>query len=188
MDCSTPGFPVHYQLPELAQTHVDRVSDAIQLSHPLLSPSPPAFNLSQHQGLFQWVSSLHQVAKVLELQLQHHSFLNTPPLMYMNECTFIHVLTFVHTCIPSMPLSHHHLHKNCSPILSPWRNKRQSTPVFLPRISHRQESLARLQSMGLWKSQAWLSNQTTIKQSSPLQRKKSLKELSMLMLFALSLL
>ena len=68
MDYSTPGFPVHHQLPELTQTHVHQVSDAIQLSHPLLSPSPPAFDLSQHQGLFQWVSSLHQVAKVLEFQ------------------------------------------------------------------------------------------------------------------------
>ena len=74
MDCSTPGLPVHHQLPELAQTHVRRVSDAIQLSHPLLSPSPPYFNLFQHQGLFQWVSSSHQVAKVLEFQLQHQSF------------------------------------------------------------------------------------------------------------------
>ena len=72
--CSTPGFPVHYQHPELAQTHVHRVSDAIQSSHPLSFPFPPAFNLSQHQGLFQWVSSSHQVAKVLELQLQHQSF------------------------------------------------------------------------------------------------------------------
>ena len=63
MDCSTPGFPVHHQLLELAQTHVHRVDDAIQPSHPLSSPSPPAFNLSQHQGLFQWFSSSHQVAK-----------------------------------------------------------------------------------------------------------------------------
>ena len=70
MDCSRkPGFPVHRQLPKIAQTHVHRVGDAIQLSHPLSSPSPPAFNLSHHQGLFQWLSSLHQVAKVLELQL-----------------------------------------------------------------------------------------------------------------------
>ena len=53
MDYSTPGFPVHHQLPELAQIHVHRVSDAIQLSHPLLSPSPPAFNLAQHQGHLQ---------------------------------------------------------------------------------------------------------------------------------------
>ena len=74
MDCSTPGLPVHRQLLELAQTHVHRVSDAIQPSHLLLSPSPPAFNLSQHQGFFQWVSSSHQVAKALELQLQHQSF------------------------------------------------------------------------------------------------------------------
>ena len=74
MDCSTPGLPVHHQLPELVQTHVHWVSDAIQPSHPLSSPSPPAFNLSQHQGLFQWVSSLHEVAKVLEFQLHHQSF------------------------------------------------------------------------------------------------------------------
>ena len=69
----TPGFPVHHQLPELTQTHVHRVGDAIQPSHPLSSPSPPAFTLSQHQGLSQWVSSSHQVAKVLEFQLQHQS-------------------------------------------------------------------------------------------------------------------
>ena len=73
-DCSMPGLPVHHQLPEFTQTHVHQVGDAIQPSHPLLSPSPPALNLSQHQGLFNWVSSLHQVAKVLELQLQHQSF------------------------------------------------------------------------------------------------------------------
>ena len=70
MDCSTPGFPVQHQLPELAQTHVHQVSDAIQPSHPLSSLSPPAFHLSQPQGLYQWVSSSHQVAKVLEFQLQ----------------------------------------------------------------------------------------------------------------------
>ena len=74
MDYSTPGPPVHQQLPELDQTHVHRVSDAIQPSRPLSSPFPPAFNLSQHQGLFQGVSSSHQVAKRLELQLQHQSF------------------------------------------------------------------------------------------------------------------
>ena len=74
MDCSTPGLPVHHQLPELTQTHVHWVGNAIQPSHPLSSPSLPAFNLSQHQGLFKWVSSLHQVAKLLEFQLQHQSF------------------------------------------------------------------------------------------------------------------
>ena len=74
MDCSTPGFHVHHQLLELTQTQLHRISDAIQPSHPLSSPSPPSFNLSQHQSLFQWVSSLHQVAKVLEFQLLHQSF------------------------------------------------------------------------------------------------------------------
>ena len=74
MHCTMPGFPVHHQLPELAQHHVHPVGNNIQPSHPLSSPSLPAFNLSQHQGHLQWVSSLHQVAKVLELQLQHQFF------------------------------------------------------------------------------------------------------------------
>ena len=74
MNCSMPGFPVHHQLPELAQTHVHWGGDAIWTFHPLSSLSPAAFNLSQHQSLFQWVSSFHQVAKVLEFQHQHHSF------------------------------------------------------------------------------------------------------------------
>ena len=78
MNCSTPGLPVHHQLPEFTQTHVHWVGDAIQPSHPLSSPSPPAPNPSQHQGFFKWVSSLHQVAKVLEFQLQHQSFQWTP--------------------------------------------------------------------------------------------------------------
>ena len=73
MDSSTPNFPVHHQLQELAQTHVHWVNEAIQPSHPLLSPSPLAFNLSQNQGLFKWVSSFYQVAKGLEFQLQHQS-------------------------------------------------------------------------------------------------------------------
>ena len=81
MDCNTPGFPVHHQLPELAQTHVHRVGDGIQPSNPLSSPSPPALKLSQHQGLFQGVSSLHQVAKILEFELQLQSFQWTPRLI-----------------------------------------------------------------------------------------------------------
>ena len=78
MDCSTLDFPVLHHLMELIPTPVHWVGDAIQPSHPLLSPSPPAPNPSQHQGLFQWVNSLHEVAKVLELQLQHQSFQWTP--------------------------------------------------------------------------------------------------------------
>ena len=74
MDCSTPDFSVLHQLLELTQIHVHWVSDAIWLSYPLSSPSPPAFNLSQQQSLCKWVSSSHQVAKVLEFQLQHQSF------------------------------------------------------------------------------------------------------------------
>ena len=78
MDCSMPGLPVHHQLPEFTQTHVHRVGDAIQPSHSMSSPSPLTFNLSQHQGLFKWVSSLYQVPKVLEFQLQHQPFQWTP--------------------------------------------------------------------------------------------------------------
>ena len=78
MNCSMPGLPVHHQLLESTQTHVHRVGDAIQSSHPLLSPSPPALNLSHHQGLLKWITSSHQVAKVLEFQLQHQSFQWSP--------------------------------------------------------------------------------------------------------------
>ena len=78
MNLSTPGLPVHHHLPEFIQTHVHLVSDAIQPSHPLSFPFPPAPNPSQHQGLFQWVSTSHEVAKVLEFQLQHQSFQWTP--------------------------------------------------------------------------------------------------------------
>ena len=78
MNCSTPGLPVHHRLPEFTQTHVHPISDAIQPSHPLSSPSPPAPNPSQHQSLFQWVNSSHEVAKTLEFQPQHQSFQWTP--------------------------------------------------------------------------------------------------------------
>ena len=78
MNRSTTGLRVHHQLPEFTQTHIHRVSDAIQPSHPLSSPSPPAPNPSQHQSLFQWVNPSHEVAKVLEFQLQHHSFQRNP--------------------------------------------------------------------------------------------------------------
>ena len=73
MGCSMPGLPVHHQLPVFTQSHVHWVRDTFQPSH-LSSPSPPAFNLYQHQGFFEWVSYSHQVAKILEFQLQHQSF------------------------------------------------------------------------------------------------------------------
>ena len=78
MNCSTPDLPVYHQLPEFTQTHVHQVGDAIQPSHPLSSPTAPAPNPSQHQGLFQWVNSSHEGAKVLEFQPQHQSFQWTP--------------------------------------------------------------------------------------------------------------
>ena len=78
MNRSMPGLPVHHHLPEFTQTHCHRVSEALQPSHPLSSPSPPAPYLSQHLSLFQWVNSSHEVAKVLEFQLQHHSFQRNP--------------------------------------------------------------------------------------------------------------
>ena len=78
MNCSTPGLPVHHQLLEFTQTRVHQVGDAIQPSHPLSSPSPPAPNPCQHQGLFQWVNCSHEVAKILEFQLQPQSFQWTP--------------------------------------------------------------------------------------------------------------
>ena len=83
MDCSTPGLPVHHQLPELAQTHVHWVGDAIQPSHLLSSPFPPTFNLSQHQGLFQWVSTSHQVAKIWSF-----SFSISPSNEYLGLISF----------------------------------------------------------------------------------------------------
>ena len=78
MNRRTPGLPVHHQFPEFTQTHIHRVIDAIQPSHPLSSPFPPAPNPSQHQSPFQWVNFSHKVAKVLKFQLQHHSFQRTP--------------------------------------------------------------------------------------------------------------
>ena len=81
MNRSTPGLPVHHQLPEFTQTHVHRVGDAIQPCHPLLSPSPPAPNPSQHQGVFQRVNSSHEVAKVLQFQLWHQSSNEHPGLI-----------------------------------------------------------------------------------------------------------
>ena len=84
MNCSTPGLPVHHQLPEFTQTHAHWVHDAIQPSHPLSSPSSPTPNPSQHQSLFQWVKSSHEVAKVLEFQLSHHSFQRNPRVDLQN--------------------------------------------------------------------------------------------------------
>ena len=99
MEYSTPGFPVHHQLLELAQSHVHWVGDAIQPSHPLLSPSPPAFNLSQHQGLFKWVSSSHQWSK-------YWSFSISPSREYSGLISFRIDLLAVQGTLKSL-LQHH---------------------------------------------------------------------------------
>ena len=155
MDCSTPGLRVHHQLSEFTQTHVHRVGDAIQPSHPLLSPSAPTFTLSQHQSLFKWVSSSHQVGKVLEFQLQHQSFqwifktdflavqgtLKSLLQHHSSEAT-------IHWCSASLVAQ---MVKHLSTMQEtwvrslgqevPWRRKRQPTPVLLPRKSHGRRSL-----------------------------------------------
>ena len=94
MNCRTPGSPVHHQLPEFTQTHVHWVGDVIQPSHPLPPTSPSAFNLSQHQGLFQWLGASHQVAKVLELPFQHQS------LQWMPRGNFLYDWLVWSPCIP----------------------------------------------------------------------------------------
>ena len=133
MECSTPGLPVHHQLTESTQTHVHWVSDAIQPSHPLSSSFPPASNLSQHQGLLQWVGSSHQVAKVLEFQLQHQSFQWTPRTDLLQDglvgspCSprdsqessptpqfkTINSLVFCFLCSPTLTSIHDHWKNHC---------------------------------------------------------------------------
>ena len=104
MNRSTPGLPVHHQLLEFTQTHVHQVSDAIQPSHPLSSPSPPAPNSSQHQGLFQWVNSSHEAAKVLEFQPQH-SPSNEHPGLVSFRMDWLDLLAVQGTC--KSLLQHH---------------------------------------------------------------------------------
>ena len=105
MDCSTPGFPVLPHLPDLAQSHIHWLDDAIHPSHPLLLPSLPSLSLSQHQGLFQWVGFSHQVAKILELLLQCHSFLWTNSGLISFRIEWFHLLA-VHRTLKT-PLQHH---------------------------------------------------------------------------------
>ena len=145
MNCSTPGLPVHHQLLEFTQTHVHRVRDAIQLSHSLSSPSPPALNLSQNQDLFKWVSSLHEVAKVLEFQHQHQYFQWTPrtdlpqdDLLQYRRCWFD---LWIRKIL-------------CKRVWQP-------TPVFLPGESPWAEEPDGLQPMWLQMSWTWLTRHNT---------------------------
>ena len=122
MNHSTPGLPVHHQIPESTQTHDHWVGDAIQPSHPLLYPSP-SFSLSQHQGLFQWVSSSHQVAKVLEFQLQHQSF----QWIFRND--FLSDWLVWSTCSPRDS-------QESSPILQFSNTKVRCSAFFIVQLSH----------------------------------------------------
>ena len=126
MNHSTPGLPVHHQLLEFTQTHAHRVGDAIQPSHPLSSPSPPAPNPCQQHGLFQWVNFSHEVAKVLEFQLQHQSFQWTPRTANPGTFTSKVLTTCQHLCCCCPDLRHHcflprflQLPLNCSPCFCP---------------------------------------------------------------------
>ena len=112
MNHSTPGLPIHHKLPEFTQTHAHWVDDAIQSSHPLLSPSPPAPNPSKHQGLFQWVSSSYEVTKVLEFQLQHQFFQWTPRTYLLQDGLVGSPLNYAKLCFPwfyPRPFSWFHL-------------------------------------------------------------------------------
>ena len=122
MDCSTPGFPVHHHLPEFAQIHVHWVGDAIQPYHLLSSPSSHAFNLSQHQGLFQWVGSSHEVEKILELQLQHQFF----QWIFRVDCLYWLVWSLAVQETLKTLLQHHRLKK---PNL-------QCSTLFMVQLSH----------------------------------------------------
>ena len=134
MDFSASGFPVLHHLPEFAQTHSHGADDAIQPSHPLSPPSPFAFNLSQHQGLCQKVNSLHQVAKVLELQLQHQSFcLNISPSNEYSGLISFRIdwfdLLVVQWTLKS--LLQHHISK--ASVLS---TEHQCSALFMVQLSH----------------------------------------------------
>ena len=155
MDCSKPGFPVHHQLPEFTQTHVHWVDDAIQPSHPLASPSPTAFNLFQHQGLFKWVSFSHHEAKVFEFQFLSFSFNISPSKEYSELISFrmdwLDILAVQGTL---KSLSQHHSSKasilQCSAFF--WRRQWHPTPILLPGKSHGQRSLVGCSPWGHWGS------------------------------------
>ena len=144
MNCSTPGLPAHHQLLEFTQTHVHWVGDAIQLSRPLSSPSPPAPNPSQHQGLFQWVNFSHQVAKILEFQLQHQSFQWTPGLISF-RMDWLDLLAVQGTL---KSLLQHHSSK--ASIL--WRS-----PFFTVQLSHPYMTTGKTVAL-TWMDLCWQSN------------------------------
>ena len=159
MNHSTPGLPVHHQLPEFTQTHAHRVGDAIQPSHPLSPPSPPAPNPSPHPGLFQWVSSSHQVARVLEFQLQPQSFHYCRCLQIFEVIRYLMSLVKGfpgHSAAESPPVNARDV---CSvPELkwSPGGGNGNPLHVLVWEIPRKEES-GGLESVGLHRIRMWLS-------------------------------
>ena len=164
MNCSTPGLPVHHQLLEFTETHVHRVSHAIQPSHPLSSSSPPAPNPSQHQSLFQWVNSSHEVAKVLEFQLQHHSF----------QRNWLVKLGASLVALSKEPACQcrSQMRRGFDPWVgeTPWRRKWQPTPVFLLTFLENPMDREPWQATahGVTMSGTWLSDWTHLVKSGSL--------------------
>ena len=158
MNRSTPGLPVHHQLPEFTETHVHRVSDAIQPSHPLSSPSPPAPNPSQNQSLFQWVSSLHEVAKVLEYFtfLSGHSFFPAALLPYNLYNHRVHLLGVCsHQSISRVVL----LWTECDLRMYSSPPKKYSSPLLLISISSHSTSLSRAPHSRPWQTLTYCLSQ-----------------------------
>ena len=137
MDCSTPGFPVLFHLLELAQTHVHWIGETIQPTRPLSSPSPPAFSLSQHQGLFQWVSSSLHVAKVLEFELQHQS------LQWIIRIDFLYDWLVWSLCSPRNSKSFFQHHSLKASIL--WHSA-----FFMVQLSHPYMTTGKTIALTIW--------------------------------------
>ena len=137
MDCSTPDFPVHHQLPEFAQPHVHRISDTIQPSHSLLSPSPPAFNPSQHQGLFKWISSSHQVAKDWSFSFSTKSFIEYSGLISFR----IHWLDLLVVQGTLKSFLHHHSSK---------ASFVQCSAFFMVHLSHSYMTTGKTTALTIW--------------------------------------
>ena len=142
MDWGTLDFPDLHYLLEFTQTHVCWVSDAIQPPHPLLSPSPPAFNLSQHQGIFQWVSSSHQVAKVLEFQLQHQSF------QWIFRTDFLYNWLVWNPCCQGTLKSLLQHHRSKASVL--WHSA-----FFMVQLSHSHITIGKIIALTLWTLVKW---------------------------------
>ena len=161
MDCSMPGLSVLHYLLEFAQVHVHCISDSIQPSHPLMSSSSSALNLSQHQGLFLWVNCLPQVTKILELQLQHQSF------QWVFRVNFLSDWLVWSPCWPrdSKELSPAPQFKGINSLVVThadlWRGAWQPTPVFLPGESHGQRSLGGYSPWGRKVSHDWAPKHST---------------------------